>query len=191
LEEGQVTIARAQQTITYPCRIILIAAMNPCPCGRQMDLRRPCVCRMEEIKRYRARISGPLLDRIDLHLELPSLEFAQLVDGGGGEASEVIRGRVANARRVQAERFRVLEGVHCNAHMGAALLKRHCPLSRGPRKLLQEAVDVLGLSARAFDRVLKVARTLADLDMSEAIRDGHVAEAIQYRSLDREPRPYG
>jgi len=186
LEEGKVTIARAQQTITYPCRVILVAAMNPCPCGKMMDLRRPCVCRTEEIKRYRARVSGPLLDRIDLHLELASLEFSQLVDGESSEPSAAIRDRVSNARRIQTERFRGSEDVHCNAHMGAALLKRHCSLAAGPRKMLQEAVEVLGLSARAFDRVLKVARTIADLEMSPGICDAHMAEAIQYRSLDRE-----
>jgi magnesium chelatase family protein len=191
LEEGKVTIARAQQTVTYPCRVILVAAMNPCPCGRMMDLRRPCVCRIEEIKRYRARISGPLLDRIDMHLELPSLEFSQMVDAESSDTSAIIRERVSLARRIQSERFRGEHGVLCNAHMGAALLKKHCPLAAGPRKLLKEAVEVLGLSARAFDRVLKVARTLADLELSEEIREGHMAEAIQYRSLDREVQPYG
>lgn len=190
LEDGTVTIARAQQTVVYPCKTILVAAMNPCPCGRKMDLRRPCVCRIEEIKRYRARVSGPLLDRIDMHLELASLEFSQLVDGAESESSAVIRDRVSSARRIQAERFRDLEGVHCNAHMGTALLRKHCALAAGPRKLLQEAVDVLGLSARAFDRVLKVARTLADLEMCETIRDHHVGEAIQYRSLDRDSQEY-
>jgi magnesium chelatase family protein len=191
MEEGRVTIARAQQSVTYPCKVILIAAMNPCPCGRMMDIRRPCVCRMEEIKRYRARISGPLLDRIDMHLELPGLEFAQLVDEDPAESSAIIRERVANARRVQAERFKGSDGIHCNSHMGTVLLRKHCALSAGPRKLLQNAVNILGLSARAFDRVLKVARTLADLEMSAGIREDHVAEAIQYRSLDREMREYG
>jgi magnesium chelatase family protein len=156
-----------------------------------MDIRRPCVCRTEEIKRYRARISGPLLDRIDLHLELPGLEFSQLVDDQPAESSAVIRERVANARRIQAERFRDAEGIHCNSHMGTVLLRKHCALSGGPRKLLQNAVNVLGLSARAFDRVLKVARTLADLEMSADIREEHVAEAVQYRSLDREIQEYG
>jgi magnesium chelatase family protein len=191
MEEGRVTIARAQQSVTYPCKVILVAAMNPCPCGRMMDLRRPCVCRMEEIKRYRARVSGPLLDRIDLHLELPGLEFAQLVDDDPGESSAVIRERVARARAIQADRFRDSEGIHCNSHMGTALLRKHCALTLGPRKLLQNAVNILGLSARAFDRVLKVARTLADLDMSGGIGEVHVAEAIQYRSLDREVQANG
>jgi magnesium chelatase family protein len=191
LEEGKVTIARAQQTITYPCRVILVAAMNPCPCGKMMDLRRPCVCRSEEIKRYRARVSGPLLDRIDLHLELPNLEFSQLVDGESSEPSAAIRERVSHARRIQTERFRGVEGVYCNAHMGAPELKRYCPMSAGPRKMLREAVEVLGLSARAFDRVLKVARTVADLEMSPEIREAHMGEAIQYRSLDRELQSNG
>lgn len=190
LEEGRVTIARVQQTVTYPCRMILVAAMNACPCGRMMDFRRPCVCRLEEIKRYRARVSGPILDRIDIHLELPTLEFSQIVDGGPGEPSARIRERVAAARALQTERFRGLDGVHCNAHMTGPMLRRHCSLSAGPRRLLQETMDVLGLSARAFDRVLKVSRTLADLDGCETIGEGHVGEAIHYRSLDRESRPY-
>lgn len=186
LEEGKITIARVNQSITYPCRVILIAAMNPCPCGRMMDRRRPCVCRLEEIKRYRARVSGPILDRIDLHIELPGLEFSQLVGGSPEEPSSAIRARVSEARRVQGERFRGREGVHCNAHMDGTLLRQHCRLGRGAGKLMRESADVLGLSARAFDRVLKVARTLADLEGSETIGDAHVGEAIQYRSLDRE-----
>jgi magnesium chelatase family protein len=190
LEDGKVTVARTQQSATYPSRALLIAAMNPCPCGKLSDYRRPCVCRKEEIDRYRARISGPLLDRIDIHLDLPSLEFSQIVDGRPGESSSVVRARVANARRIQAERFGGLEGVHCNAHMGTALLKKHCALGSGPRKIVQEAVETLGLSARAYDRILKVARTIADLDVSEAIRDAHVSEAIQYRSLDRGRQSY-
>lgn len=190
MEEGRVTIARTQQSVTYPCKVILVAAMNPCPCGRQMDMRRPCVCRIEEVKRYRARVSGPLLDRIDLHLELSGLDFAQLVDDDPGESSAVIRERVAQARRIQAERFRESEGIHCNSHMGTALLRKHCVLAPGPRKVLQNAVNVLGLSARAFDRVLKVARTLADLDGSGDIHEDHVSEAVQYRSLDREVQTY-
>ena len=145
---------------------------------------------MEEIVRYRARISGPLLDRIDMHLELPSLEFSQLAGGGEGEGSGVIRERVNGARRIQTDRFRDDPGVTCNAHMGAALLRKHCALGAGPRGLLKQAVETLGLSGRAFDRVLKVARTLADLDLSVPIRDQHVAEALHYRSLDRDVRTY-
>lgn len=186
LEEGNVTVARAGQTVTYPCRVILAAAMNPCPCGHLMDRHRRCVCRKEEIKRYRARVSGPLLDRIDMHLELSGLEFSQMIDKRDGESSEVIRARVEYARTVQAARFRGLDGVHCNAHMNAALLRQHCHLKPGPRKMVKDAVENLGLSARAFDRILKVARTVADLDMSEGIREQHVGEAIQYRSLDRD-----
>jgi magnesium chelatase family protein len=186
LEEGTVTVARAGQTVTYPCRVILAAAMNPCPCGHMMDRRRRCVCRREEIIRYRARVSGPLLDRIDMHLELSGLEFSEMIDTRHGESSEVVRARVGYARSIQTGRFRESEGVHCNSHMGNALLRQHCHLKPGPRKMVKDAVERLGLSARAFDRILKVARTIADLDMSEGIRESHVAEAIQYRSLDRD-----
>lgn len=186
LEEGTVSVARAGHAVTYPCRVLLAAGMNPCPCGHLGDRHRRCVCRKEEIKRYRARISGPLLDRIDMHLELSGLEFSEMIKQRDGETSEVIRERVAYARSIQTERFRGVAGVHCNAHMGIDLLRKHCPLKSGPRKLVRIAVEKVGLSARAFDRILKVARTVADLDMSEAIRESHVSEAIQYRSLDRE-----
>jgi magnesium chelatase family protein len=187
LEEGKVTISRMTQSITYPCRAILAAAMNPCPCGLLMDRHRRCVCRMEEIQRYRARISGPLLDRIDIQLDLPSLEFAQMIEPEAGDSSAVMRERVALARRVQRDRFQGEDGVFCNAHMGSAHLRKHCSLRSGPRKLLKKAVETLGLSARAFDRVLKVGRTLADMDLSDEIGEEHVSEAIHYRSLDRAP----
>ncbi len=192
LEEGTITISRSAQTISYPCRSMLGAAMNPCPCGFLMDRNRRCVCRMEEIMRYRARLSGPLLDRIDLHLELPTLEFTQLVDKRPSESSAVIRERVGFARAIQRKRFRQegAENVFCNAHMTGAQLRAHCALNAASRKLLKQAVETLGLSARAFDRILKVGRTIADLEASQDIREQHVAEAVQYRSLDREMSPF-
>jgi magnesium chelatase family protein len=192
LEMGCITISRSAQSVSYPCRSILGAAMNPCPCGYLMDRNRRCVCRMEEIQRYRARISGPLLDRIDLHLELPSLEFSQMVGSERGESSNVIRARVRRARQVQKQRFKAdaKGGVFCNAHMTAEHLRKHCALDDPARKLLRKAVETLGFSARAFDRILKVARTIADLEASPDIRERHVAEAVHYRSLDRELSPF-
>jgi magnesium chelatase family protein len=187
LEEGTIT-----QSISYPCRSMLGAAMNPCPCGFLMDRNRRCVCRTEEIQRYRARISGPLLDRIDLHLELPSLEFSQLVDSRKAESSAIIRERVRFARQIQRKRFKGegVPGVFCNAHMTGGQLQKHCALNTGTKQLIREAVETLGLSARAFDRILKVGRTIADLEASPLIREQHVAEAIHYRSLDREMSPF-
>ncbi|MDB5050258.1 MAG: magnesium chelatase family protein [Fibrobacteres bacterium] len=192
LEEGTVTISRSAQTIAYPCRMMLGAAMNPCPCGFLMDRNRRCVCRMEEIMRYRARLSGPLLDRIDMHLELPSLEFAQLVESRSGESSAIIRERVRLARRIQWVRFQGDggPGIFCNAFMSGAQLRKHCVLNAGTQKLIRQAVETLGLSARAFDRILKVGRTIADLEASPVIREQHVAEAVHYRSLDREMSPF-
>lgn len=142
--------------------------------------------------RYRARLSGPLLDRIDLHLELPGLEFSQMVASGSGESSAVIRQRVDMARRIQRDRFRRegAKGVFCNAFMAGEQLRRHCVLDSGTRKLIRRAVETLGLSARAFDRILKVGRTIADLDGSPNLREEHVAEAVHYRSLDRELAPF-
>ncbi|MDB5105779.1 MAG: magnesium chelatase family protein [Fibrobacteres bacterium] len=192
LEEGTVTVSRSAQSITYPCRSMLGAAMNPCPCAYLMDPNRRCVCRTEEIMRYRARISGALLDRIDLHLELPTLEFAQLVDSKRSESSAVIRERVGLARGIQGRRFQAdgAVGVFCNAHMSGDQLRKHCVLNAGTKKLIRGAVETLGLSARAFDRILKVGRTIADLEASPVILEQHVAEAVHYRSLDRELSPF-
>jgi magnesium chelatase family protein len=193
LEAGTITVARSAQSITYPCRSILGAAMNPCPCGHMMDRRRRCVCRTEEIIRYRARISGPLMDRIDLQLEMPSLEFSELVEPSRPEeASSVIRDRVRMARDIQKRRFKTdgAGAVFCNAHMIPAQLRKHCALDAATKTLLRGAVETLGLSARAFDRILKVGRTIADLEASPVIREQHVAEAVHYRSLDRELSPF-
>jgi magnesium chelatase family protein len=160
-------------------------ATQLCPCGFLTDPLGRCVCRPETLERYRGRISGPLLDRIDLHLEVPSLGVEEVITDKWEESSESIRTRVLGARAIQQERFRENAGVHCNAHMVTRDIRRHCVLSVGCVSLLRTAVESLGLSARAYDRILKVARTLADLDGVEAISEKHIAEAIHYRSLDR------
>ena len=185
LEDGQVTIARTAHTVTYPSRCMLGAAMNPCPCGFLFDPLGRCVCRPETIARYRGRISGPLLDRIDLHLEVPSLGVEEVIAEKWEESSEAIRMRVLRARAAQRERFQNNPGVHCNAHMVTHDIRKYCGLSAGCVSLLRNAVESLGLSARAYDRILKVTRTLADLDAVGEISEKHIAEAIHYRSLDR------
>src|SRR5690606_1963563 len=189
LEEGRVTVARASQSVTYPCRFVLAASFNPCPCGYLMDRHRRCACRTEEIVRYRARLSGPLLDRIDIHLELSGLGFGEMTASEPSEPSEAIRARVAMAREIQRERFREVrgaEGIFCNAHMMGTHLRKHCALRSAALNLIREAVRNLGLSARAYDRILKVGRTIADMEASPVIRERHVAEAVQYRCLDRD-----
>jgi magnesium chelatase family protein len=184
LEDGSVTIARTAHTVTYPSRCMLGAAMNPCFCGMLLDTLR-CTCSPEMLRRYRGRISGPLLDRIDLHLEVPSLGVDELLSERLEESSDDIRKRVAAARAVQKERFKDLSGLHCNAHMTTSELRKVCRLSQGGQALLRGAINTLGLSARAYDRILKVGRTLADLDGSDSIAERHLAEAIHYRSMDR------
>ncbi len=185
LEDGRVTISRAVGTMTFPARFVLIGAMNPCPCGYFGDLKRECRCGPMQIQRYRQRISGPLLDRIDLHVEVPLVEFRELSRQEPGEASESIRQRVEQARQVQQERFRGTKGISCNAAMSSKLLKQHCQISAEATELLEGAMQQLNLSARAHDRILKVARTLADLAAADAIRSDDVLEAISYRTLDR------
>lgn len=185
LEDGCVTISRAITSLTYPARFMLIAAMNPCPCGYLTDPRHECRCTPGEIQRYRARISGPLLDRIDLHIEVPPLRYQEMAEATDGEASVAVRERVKEARAVQQERFKKTR-IYANAHMGQKHLKRFCVLDQEGRRLLEMAMERLGLSARAYDRILKVSRTIADLEKSETIRPEHLAEAIQYRSLDRD-----
>jgi len=151
------------------------------------DPRKDCRCTPGEIQRYLSRISGPLLDRIDLHIEVPPLRYRELAGEGGGEPSAVIRERVKRARHIQQERFKKTK-IFCNAHMTGRQIRRYCQVGEGGQRLLEAAMERLGLSARAYDRILKVARTIADLEGSEAIRPEHLAEAIQYRSLDRTPR---
>jgi magnesium chelatase family protein len=183
LEEGEVTVVRARSHLRFPARFSLLAAMNPCPCGHLGDPRYDCRCPALLVERYRGRISGPLLDRIDLHVEVPALSLRELRTGGG-EGSAVVAARVAAARRIQQQRFGPVP-TPVNATLGPGDLRRHCALDDAGRALLDTAFQRLGLSVRALDRILKVARTIADLAGSESIRNTHLAEAIQYRSLDR------
>jgi magnesium chelatase family protein len=185
LEDGVVTLSRAAISLTYPARFTLAAAMNPCPCGYFGDPSHPCSCAPLAIERYRSRISGPLLDRIDIHLEVPAVAYGDLVGEQSGETSAEIRVRVERAREIQRARFRGVRGVHANAHMGARDLRRYCRLSEPVESILRQAVGRLGLSARAYHRVLKIARTIADLAGAAELGTAHVSEAIQYRSLDR------
>jgi magnesium chelatase family protein len=184
LEDGEVTIARAGRSVTYPAQLMLVAAMNPCPCGHHGDRSRACRCTPHELMKYRRRISGPLLDRIDLHVDVPPVPPGQLGTGGAGEPSAAVRERVMRARALQIARAgpRV---ARCNARLRGAALRRLCALDDGGRRLLADAVARLGLSARAHDKVLRVARTIADLAGAERLSAEHVAEAIQYRVLDR------
>jgi magnesium chelatase family protein len=186
LEQGRVTIARSSASVTYPAGFMLIAAMNPCPCGYFSDRVHPCACTPTQIQRYRARVSGPLLDRIDLHLEVPAVPFGDLASDRAREVSAVVRARVASARALQQDRYKS-DGLSCNAQLRPRLLKRHCEIGPESRRLIEYAMARLGLSARAYHRILKVARTVADLAGQERVLSGHVAEAIQYRSLDRRP----
>lgn len=185
LEDGMVTVSRSAMTLTFPARFIFCAAMNPCPCGFLMDERKPCVCSAQQIQRYRSRLSGPMLDRIDLHIEVPPVNFQELRQTTGGEPSAEIRRRVECAREIQRHRFARRKGVHCNAHMSSRDIKQHCRLTDTGMALLENAMNNLGLSARSYDRILKVARTIADLDGFESIQESHLGEAIQYRTLDR------
>ncbi|MCE9614077.1 MAG: YifB family Mg chelatase-like AAA ATPase [Lentisphaerae bacterium] len=185
LEDGAVTIARAAATVTFPCHFMLVAAMNPCPCGYFGDTARECRCTQTQIQSYRNKISGPLLDRIDIHVEVPSIRYQQLTSLQRGEASDAIRGRVMDARQRQRIRFRQEHKLHNNAGMSARQIHRYCALGAEAQDLLRAAITQLNFSARAYDRILKVARTIADLEGQEDIQPNHVAEAIQYRTLDR------
>jgi magnesium chelatase family protein len=185
LEDGTVTLSRAAVSLTFPAQFMLAAAMNPCACGYYGDAVHVCRCAETEVERYRSRISGPLLDRIDIHLEVPTVPYRDLVGADPEEPSAIIRQRVELARVRQRERFRDRPGLHANAHMSARDLRRYCPLGESVERLLREAVARLGLSARAYHRVLKIARTIADLAGADELATTHVSEAIQYRSLDR------
>jgi len=186
LEDGMVSISRSRMSVTYPSRIMLIASMNPSPTGDWFDPSDINGATNIQMQRYLNKISGPLLDRIDLHIDVEKVEFRELSGKKKGESSETIRARVIEARDVQSRRFMGVKGVYCNSQMTTKLARRICTLDENGKKLLKKAMNSLGLSARAFDRILKVSRTIADLDKSEQILSNHIAEAIQYRSLDRE-----
>jgi magnesium chelatase family protein len=185
LEDGRVTVSRAAGTITFPSEFMLVAAMNPCPCGYFGDLKRECRCSPIQVQRYRQRISGPLLDRIDLHIEVPSVEYRDISSERAEENSTTIRERVGQARERQQARFRSDKKTTCNARMSSRAIKQHCKLSDDSHELIRVAMTELNLSARAYDRILKVSRTIADLGGADAITPEHVGEAIQYRTFDR------
>ncbi|MDD6489927.1 MAG: YifB family Mg chelatase-like AAA ATPase [Clostridia bacterium] len=184
IEDGQVTISRVNATLTYPCSIMLVAAMNPCPCGYYGHPTRECTCSKKAVSNYLAKVSGPLLDRLDLHVEVPPVEFDKLSSNEKAETSAEIKKCVDHVRNIQNERFKGTD-ITCNARITPALLQKMCPMDEKAKAILQKSFDVMGLSARAYDRILKVARTIADLDDSEVIKTPHIMEAIQYRNLDR------
>jgi magnesium chelatase family protein len=185
LEDGKVTISRAAMSLTYPARFMLAAALNPCPCGYYTDPRHECSCSATQIQKYMSKISGPLLDRIDIHVEVPALSYEELAQKSAGEDSASMREKVVHARNIQLGRFENEKKIFCNAHMEPKHIRKYCDLDKGSQTLLKTAIEKLGLSARAYDRILKVSRTIADLDGKEDILSSHIAEAIQYRSLDR------
>ncbi|MGL1901942.1 MAG: YifB family Mg chelatase-like AAA ATPase [Fibrobacterales bacterium] len=185
LEDNVVTISRTAMTVTYPSRFMLGAAMNPCPCGYYGDPIQPCTCSENEVIRYMNKISGPLLDRIDIHVSVGSLNYQEMSDKKEGETSASIRTRVQKAREIQGDRFVNVPGVFCNAHMQGRLIRIHCVLGADAQEILKMATVKMGFSARAYDRILKVARTIADLAESKMIEANHLSEALQYRSLDR------
>lgn len=186
IEDRVVTISRAKFSVEYPASFMLIASMNPCPCGYYNHPEKECVCAPGIVQKYLNKISGPLLDRIDLHIEVTPVPFSELNKQCNSELSKTIRERVISARLIQNKRFENEKQIHCNAQMHTNHLKTFCQLTEAGNSLLKNAIEKLGLSARAYDRILKVARTIADLDTSETIETQHVAEAIQYRSLDRD-----
>ena len=188
LEDGRVTITRASGRVTYPCSFMLVGAMNPCRCGYHGHPTHDCTCSSADVKRYMSRISGPLLDRMDLHIEVPSLTYDEITSKNeNAETSEVIRARVIAARKFAQERMKDSPyPIYCNAQLDAAGIRRYCNPDDAASALLGEAYEVLGLSARGYDRIMRVARTIADLDASEKILAHHIAEAIRLRALDRE-----
>lgn len=186
LEDRVVNISRAKFSVDYPASFMLVASMNPCPCGFYNHPEKECVCAPGIVQKYLNKISGPLLDRIDLHVEVTPVPFSELSREQATEKSKDIRERVIKARLIQSERYSENKQIHCNAQMRTSDLKTYCKLTEAGNTLLKNAMERLGLSARAYDRILKVARTIADLETSAGIETAHVAEAIQYRSLDRE-----
>jgi magnesium chelatase family protein len=186
LEDRHICISRASNTVEYPASFMLVASMNPCPCGYYNHPDKECVCAPGAVKKYLNKISGPLLDRIDIHMEIIPVPFEDLSKKPVGETSETIRKRVINARKIQEERYKLEEGIYCNAQMNSKLLRKHAQLNEECKKCIQFAMKKLNLSARAYDRILKVSRTIADLDNSKNIEIQHITEAINYRNLDKE-----
>ena len=184
LEDGTVTVTRASGTVTYPSNIILIAAMNPCPCGYYGHPSKPCTCSVNAVHKYLNKISGPLLDRLDLHIEVPPVDYKALSDKAQGETSATIRERVNRARAIQVERYKGT-GINCNAQLTPSLLRKHCVMTDEASAYLNRSFDAMGLSARAYDRILKVARTIADLKGNETIQKDDIGTALRFRSLDR------
>jgi magnesium chelatase family protein len=184
IENGEVTVSRAVASVTYPASFMLVSAMNPCPCGYLSDPRHQCACAPGQIYRYRRRVSGPLLDRIDIHIEVPAVHYRELSAEHAGEKSEMIRHRVVAARGLQLERFRG-DRIYCNGQMKTRHIKKYCRMKPDAQRLLETAMEKLGLSARAYSRILKLARTIADLEVSGDVQSHHISEAIQYRTLDR------
>jgi len=185
LEDGKVTISRAALSLTYPAEFMLVAAMNPCPCGFLSDPNNTCSCTPPQIQKYMARVSGPLLDRIDIHIEVPAVKYKELVRTAPSESSERIRQRVTRARERQQRRFAGIDHLFCNARMESREIRRYCRIDKEGENLLKIAITKLGLSARAYDRILKVSRTIADIEGQEDIQPAFISEAIQYRTLDR------
>jgi magnesium chelatase family protein len=184
LESGHITISRALGSVTFPAELMLVAALNPCPCGYRGDPRRQCNCNPMQIEKYIGKISGPLLDRIDIHIEVAPVPFRELADRNSGTTSAQMREQVVAARAVQGARFQG-ERQKLNGRLSPRQIRRYCRLESGAAGLLKAAMEEMGLSARAHDKILRVARTIADLDQSESIREPHLAEAINYRTLDR------
>jgi magnesium chelatase family protein len=186
LEDCKVTVSRSKMSLEFPANFMLAAAMNPCPCGYFTDPTKDCTCNTSQIQKYMSRISGPLLDRIDIHIEVPAVKFKELSSSAQGEKSEMIRARVVGAREMQINRFKGLKNIFCNSDMATKELRNFCKLDSASEELLKMAMTRLGLSARAYDRIIKVSRTIADLELSNNILPQHISEAIQYRSLDRD-----
>ncbi|MBI4791884.1 MAG: YifB family Mg chelatase-like AAA ATPase [Deltaproteobacteria bacterium] len=185
LEDGRVTISRASSTLTFPARFVLVAALNPCPCGFLGDINHACSCSPLQVKRYEEKLSGPLLDRIDIHLQVPAVPFQKVASSREGEESQIIKERVTGAREIQKQRFQGRKGIYSNSQMNSRDLKKFCSLDAMALNLLERGMQQLGLSARAYHRILKIARTIADLAGQKNISSDHIAEAIQYRRLDR------
>jgi len=186
LEDRKITISRARFSVEYPASFMLVASMNPCPCGYYNHPSKECVCGPGMVPRYLNRISGPLYDRIDIHLEVVPVPFRKLDEKEISEKSDVIRERVIKARQIQESRFGSMKEVYCNAQMSSKMIREFVDLDTTGRELIKNAMEKLGLSARAYDRILKVSRTIADLEGSDRVESYHLSEAIHYRSLDRE-----